>query len=272
MPQQLSDFLSASIGTITVGRLLQAAAALVVCIFLVRVVVKYADRALGRIRVERSMHTFVKSALHVVLYTVTALIVADSLGIPVTSLVALLGVAGLAISLSVQNTLMNLLGGLLILTTKPFIVGDYITAGTAEGTVNDIGLIYTRLATIDDKIVFVPNGTLSSSQITNYSRSRQRRLDMSFSTTFDADPDAVKAMILAAFDDPRALKDPEPIVKISGYDVGVNFIAKVWVQNPDYWDLLYDVNERVGRLFRENGVCMPGRRYEIDLKEPASKR
>ncbi len=265
MPEQLNGLLSASIGTLTVGRLVQAAAALVVCALLVRFVVKYADRALDRIRVERSLHTFVKSALHVLLYTVTALIVADLIGIPVTSLVALLGVVGLAVSLSVQNTLMNLLGGLLILTTKPFIVGDYVTAGTAEGTVNDIGLIYTRLATVDDKIVFVPNGTLSSGQIINYSRSRKRRLDMNFTTAFDADPDRVRALILEAFDDPRVLPDPAPVVRISGYAEGVNYVAKVWVLNPDYWDMLYDANERIWRSFQRAGIRMPGRRYEVEL-------
>jgi len=136
----LNDFLTSSIGTITVGRLFQAVVALVVCAFLARFVVRYADRALTRIHVERSLHTFVKSALNILLYTVAALIAADSLGIPITSLVALVGVVGLAVSLSVQNTLMNLMGGLLILTTKPFIVGDYVKAGDAEGTVVDIGL------------------------------------------------------------------------------------------------------------------------------------
>jgi small conductance mechanosensitive channel len=199
------------------------------------------------------------------------LIAADALGIPVTSLVALLGVAGLAVSLSVQNTLMNLLGGLMILTTKPFIVGDYIASGGAEGTVVDIGLIHTQLATIDEKIVFVPNGTLSSGQITNYSRSRKRRLDMQFSATFDADPDQVRALIVNAFDDPRALPDPEPEVRISGYADGVNFIAKVWVLNADYWSLFYDVNERVGRAFRDDGIRMPGRQFEFSLRETHPK-
>jgi small conductance mechanosensitive channel len=251
---------------------MQAAAALIVCFFLARTVVKYADRALDRIRVEKSLHTFVKSALKIALYTVAALIAADALGIPITSLVALLGVVGLAVSLSAQNMLMNLLGGVLILTTKPFIVGDYIASGGAEGTVVDIGLIYTQLATIDDKIVFMPNGTLSSGQITNYARSRKRRLDMNFSTTFDADPDAVGAMILKAFDDPRVLSDPEPAVRISGYSDGVNFVAKAWVLNPDYWNLYYDVNERVGRAFKDAGIRMPGRQYEISLnnKNPKS--
>jgi len=262
----VNGFLSASVGTLTVGRLIQAAVVLAVCIFLVRAVVRYAGRALDRLHVERSLHTFVKSALSILLYAVAALIAADLLGIPIASLVALMGVVGLAVSLSVQNTLMNLLGGLLILTTKPFIVGDYIAAGTAEGTVNDIGLIYTRLATVDDKIVFVPNGTLSAGQIVNYTRSRRRRLDMTFTVDFDADPDQVRALILEAFADPRALPDPAPVVKIDGYAEGVCYVVKVWVLNPDYWELRYDVNERIWRSFRRAGIRMPGRKYEINLR------
>lgn len=267
----LNDFLTSSIGTITVGRLFQAVVALVVCAFLARFVVRYADRALTRIHVERSLHTFVKSALNILLYTVAALIAADSLGIPITSLVALVGVVGLAVSLSVQNTLMNLMGGLLILTTKPFIVGDYVKAGDAEGTVVDIGLIYTQLATSDDKIVFAPNGTVSSSLITNYTRSRKRRLDLDFFADFEADPEAVKALISGALKDGRVLDDPPPLVRVGGYgETGVKYAVRAWVETSDYWPVLYDVNERVGRAFREAGVRMPGRVVEVSLRKTDS--
>ncbi len=272
MPQAVNDsvngFLASSIGTITVGRLLQAVVALVVCAFLARFVVRYADRALGRIRVERSLHTFVKSALNILLYTVTALIVADSLGIPITSLVALVGVVGLAVSLSVQNTLMNLMGGLLILTTKPFIVGDYVKAGDAEGTVVDIGLIYTQLATADDKIIFAPNGVVSAGLITNYTKSRTRRLDLDFFTAFEADPEGVKAIISKALEDERVLDDPPPLVRVGGYgEAGVKYAVRAWVLTGDYWPVLYDVNERVGCAFREAGVRMPGRVVEVSLRK-----
>lgn len=266
MPAQVNDFLALSVGTLTVGRLLQAAAAVLVGILLSKFAVRLSDHALARWRVERSMHTFLKSALRAVIYTITALVVADALSIPVTSLLALLGVAGLAISLSVQNTLMNLMGGLLVLSTKPFIVGDYIAAGGAEGTVLDVGLIYTQIATADDKIVFLPNGTLSSGQIVNYTRSRKRRLDMTFSATPDADPEAVKSLILGALEDPRVIADPAPLVRVGGYtESGVNYAVRAWVATTDYWNLFYDVNECVGRAFREAGVRMPARQYEVNL-------
>lgn len=262
-------FLATPVGTLTVDRLLNIAVILIACLALTRLVGRYADRALTRARVERSLFTFVKAAIRAVIYTVAVLIAAGLLGIPVTSLVALLGVVGLAVSLSVQNTLMNLMGGLLVLATKPFIVGDYISTGGSEGTVLDVGLIYTQIATFDDKIVFLPNSTLSSGQIVNYTRTRKRRLDMSFSATHDADPETVKALIFRALDDPRALPEPAPLVRVGGYNEGgIQFVVRVWVAAADYWDLFFDVNERVGRLFRDSGVRMPGRRYEIDLKEP----
>lgn len=265
--ESLSNFFTLSIGTITVGRLLQAVVALVVCVFLARFVVRYADRALTRIHVERSLHTFVKSALNILLYTVAALIIADSLGIPITSLVAIVSVAGLAVSLSVQNTLMNLMGGLLLLTTKPFIVGDYVKAGDAEGTVVDIGLIYTQLATPDDKIIFAPNGTISSALIMNYTKSRRRRLDLDFFADFEADPEVVKALIMKALEDKRVLDDPPPLVRVGGYgETGVKYAVRAWVETGDYWPVLYDVNERVGRAFREAGVRMPGRVVEVSLR------
>lgn len=266
--ESLSNFFTLSIGTITVGHLLQAVVALVVCVFLARFVIRYADRALTRIHVERSLHTFVKSALNILLYTVAALIIADSLGIPITSLVAIVSVAGLAVSLSVQNTLMNLMGGLLLLTTKPFIVGDYVKAGDAEGTVVDIGLIYTQLATPDDKIIFAPNGTISSALIMNYTKSRRRRLDLDFFADFEADPEVVKPLIMKALEDKRVLDDPPPLVRVGGYgETGVKYAVRAWVETGDYWPVLYDVNERVGRAFREAGVRMPGRLVEVSLRK-----
>ena len=266
-------FLETPVGTLTVDRLLNIAVVLIACAILTRLVGRFADQALERARVERSLFTFVKAAIRAVIYTVAVLLMAGLLGIPITSLLAVLGVVGLAVSLSVQNTLMNLFGGLLVLATKPFIVGDYIAAGGSEGTVLDVGLIYTQIATFDDKIVFLPNSTLSSGQIVNYTRTRKRRLDMNFSATHDADPEAVKALIHSALSDPRVIPEPAPLVRVGGYnEVGIQLVVRAWVATADYWDMFFDVNERVGRLFRENGVRMPERRYEIDLKEPTSKR
>ena len=269
MLDKVNAFLATPVGTLTVDRLINIAIILVACAVLTRLVGRFADRALERARVERSLFTFVKAAIRAVIYTVAVLLGAGLLGIEITSLLAVLGVVGLAVSLSVQNTLMNLMGGLLVLAAKPFIVGDYIAAGGAEGTVLDVGLIYTQIATFDDKIVFLPNGPLSSGQIVNYTRTRKRRLDMSFSATFDADPEAVKALILSALNDPRVLQEPAPLVRVGGYsETGVQFVVRAWVATADYWDLFFDLNERVGRLFRGAGVRMPERRYEIDLKDP----
>jgi small conductance mechanosensitive channel len=270
--ERFNEFLKTPLGPVTVDKLLGALLILMAGWALVRLVERFADRALRRARVERSLFTFVKSAIKIALYSIAALMAAGALGIPVTSLVALLGVAGLAVSLSVQNTLMNLMGGLLVLSTKPFIVGDYISTGGAEGTVLDVGLIYTQIATFDDKIVFLPNGALSSGQIVNYTRTRKRRLDMTFSATPDADPEAVKALILEQLLDPRVIPEPAPLVRVGGYGEGsVQYVVRAWVATADYWNLFYDLNERVGKAFRDAGVRMPGKRYDIQLNDSAPK-
>jgi small conductance mechanosensitive channel len=272
MLEQFNNFLKTPVGTLTVDRLLNIAIILIACTLLTRLVGRFADRALARARVERSLFTFVKAAIRAVIYTVAVLLAAGLLGIPITSLLAVLGVAGLAVSLSVQNTLMNLFGGLLVLATKPFIVGDYIAAGGSEGTVLDVGLIYTQIATFDDKIIFLPNGTLSSGQIVNYTRTRKRRLDMTFSATPDSDPEAVKALILDQLLDPRVISDPAPLVRVGGYGEGsVQYVVRAWVATADYWNLFYDLNERVGRAFHDAGVRMPGKRYDTHLNDPTPK-
>ncbi len=269
MLEQFNKFLATPIGPLTVDSLFNVLIIVVAGWLAVRLIEKFADRALTRARVERSLFTFLKSTIKVVLFVIVVLLAASALGIPITSLVALLGVVGLAVSLSVQNTLMNLMGGILVLATKPFIVGDYISTGGSEGTVLDVGLIYTQIATFDDKIVFLPNGALSSGQIINYTRTRKRRLDMTFSATPENDPEAVKALILGALDDARVLQDPAPLVRVGGYtEGGVQYVVRAWVATADYWNMFYDINERVGKAFRDSGVRMPGRRYEIDLQKP----
>ncbi|PWM25999.1 MAG: small-conductance mechanosensitive channel, partial [Oscillospiraceae bacterium] len=169
----LSSYLSAltgfSIGTITLSNLLPALLVLVICLLIKRFLMKLAERAISSSKIDPSLHAFLRSSIDIGLLILIALIVADKLGIPVASLIAALGVIGLAVSLAVQNTLSNIAGGILILFSKPFAVGDYVEAGGVGGTVREIGLVYTKLATVDNKLISVPNGDISAAKITNYS-------------------------------------------------------------------------------------------------------
>ena len=139
------------------------------CMVAMKIILKLVDRAFVRLEVEKSLHTFVHAALRVILWLITLCIVLDYVGVPMTSLVALLGVLGLAVSLAIQGTLSNLAGGIQVLVSKPFKSGDYVEAGGVSGTVKEVGLAYTKLATVDNKVISVPNGQIYGEKITNYS-------------------------------------------------------------------------------------------------------
>ncbi len=187
-------------------------------------------RAINKFKVERSLHTFLKSTLRVLLWFVTVLIVASALKIDTTSLIAVLSVAGLAVSLAVQGTLSNLAGGIMLLVSKPFKVDDYIEANGVGGRVSEIGLIYTRITGYDNKTVFVPNSEISGSKITNFTTEDKRRVDLTFSTSYDAPPERVKQTIQAVIAaHPLALFSPEPFVRLSEYKEScIEYMVRVW--------------------------------------------
>ena len=150
------------------------------CMVVMKVVLRLTDRAFHRLEVEKGLHTFLHAALRVILWLITVCIVLDYIGVPMTSLVALLGVLGLAVSLAIQGTLSNLAGGIQVLVSKPFKAGDYVEAGGVGGTVKEVGLAYTKLATVDNKVISVPNGQISGEKIINYSSAELRRVDLVF--------------------------------------------------------------------------------------------
>ena len=169
--------------SISLSDVLGALGLLVLCLLAIKVLLRIVERSFDRLHVDHSLRAFVRSGIKLLLYFVTLLIVADSLGIPVTSLIAMLSVVGLAVSLAVQGALTNLAGGVLLLTTKPFAVGDYVEAGGVGGTVGEIGLFYTQLITPDNKVIYTPNGEISSGKIQNYNANPTRRVELTVSAT-----------------------------------------------------------------------------------------
>lgn len=247
-----------NLGTLTVYKLLYAAIIFVVCAVIIRILMKVLDRATSKLKVERSLQTFLKSILHALLWFITILIVASSLGIDATSLIAVLSVVGLAVSLAIQGTLSNLAGGIMLLVSKPFKSGDYIEAGGVSGLVVDIGLVYTKMNTFDNKQVFVPNSEISGSKITNFTAEGNRRVDLTFSTSYEAKPDQVKKAIQDVIGaHPLALFTPEPFVRVNAYrDSCVDYVVRVWCSTVDYWTLYYDLLEQVKAAFDQNGIEM----------------
>ena len=195
------------------GALLGAVVTLVVCILAVRIITVLLRRVLGKTTLEQRVSKYIVSTVRFVLWVVTVLIVAQQLGIPVTSLVALFSVVSLAVSLAVQNVLANVAGGLVLLVTKPFTVGDYIDTPSGEGTVREMSLTYTFLETMEGQRLAVPNSTLSSGKIINYSTLATRRLQHKITASYDdAVADVRKACLTAVGRTANVLADPAPVV------------------------------------------------------------
>lgn len=214
------------------------------------------NRILERGKIEKSLHTFLRTSVNILLWFLFALIVASALNIDVTSLVAVLSVVGLTISLAVQGSLSNLAGGIQVLLSKPFKVGDYIETNSVSGTVAEISMSHTKLVTVDNKIIFVPNSEISAAKIVNYNAQENRRVDLTFNTSYDDTTEAVIGAIQSVIDaHPMALSDPEPFVRLSAFrDSSVEYTVRVWCRTENYWSLYYDLLEQVRAAFDRAGI------------------
>lgn len=245
--------------TLNLQKILTIILLFVGCMVVMKVVLKLIDRAFVRLEMEKSLHTFIHAALRVVLWLMTLCIVLDYMGVPMTSLVALLGVIGLAVSLAIQGTLSNLAGGIQVLLSKPFKAGDYVEAGGVSGTVKEVGLAYTKLATVDNKVISVPNGQISAEKIINYTTAELRRVDLVFGVSYDAQPEQVITYIKGVVGaHPMALFTPEPFVRLSAFqDSSIEYTVRVWCATGDYWGLYYDLLEQVKAAFDREGIEIP---------------
>lgn len=231
---------------------------LVLGILVIRVILRLCDRVFDRSERLAPFRTYLRSTLRVVLYILLTLAILGSVGVEITSFVALLSVAGLAVSLSLQNTLSNVAGGIMLLLSKPFTVGDYVSCDGIEGTVRAVDLAYTTFTTVDNKEIFVPNSQIVSAKITNYNALGRRRVDLTYTASYDAPTDDVRAAILeaaAAF--PQIASDPEPSVVISDYGASsIAYFVRLWVPAVDYWTVYYGMNEKVRETFAAHKVEM----------------
>ena len=182
------------------------------------------------------------------------------MGIELTSFAALLASVGVAVGMALSGNLSNFAGGVIILVFRPYKVGDYIEASTgASGKVSDIQIFHTVLTTSDNKVVYVPNGSMSSAVVTNYNRKETRRLQFTFGVEYGTDFEFAKSVLLEIINkDSRILKDPEPLIVVGELaDSSVNIIVRVWVNSDDYWNVNFDMNKNVYATFNEKGISFP---------------
>ena len=231
---------------------------LIVCKFIINALMKIAGGVMAKTKLDEGIQGFAKSAIKIGLWILTLIFVADSLGVNTASLVALMSVASLALSLSVQGLFTNVFSGITILMTKPFVVGDYVEVAGVAGTVKDISLMRTTLTTPDNKIELIPNGDIAAQNIINYSTAPLRRVDLKVSASYDATTEQVKAAVMDVINaDSRIKQDEghEPFVRISNYNSNdIEYTIRVWVDNADYWGVYFDTLENIRESFAKHGV------------------
>ena len=263
----LSQF---KIGDISLSSILSAILTLIICFVFIKIVTAVANKALNRSKkLDATLRGFVTSAIKAVLWVIALIIVANALGINTSSLVALVSVVGLALSLSVQNILSNLFSGLTLLVTKPFAAGDFVEVAGKNGLVKTVGLFYTQLDTLDNVAVSIPNSDVTASAVNNYSREELRRVDRTFTTSYECTTDEVKAAIADAIaKDPRILQDPAPFVRLLDYKGStVEYVVRVWCKGPDYWDVYFNLNENVRESFAKKGVKFSYEHVNVHIVE-----
>ncbi len=254
----LEGLLQAGWGKLTVGRVLSALLLLLVCLALVRLLLGTARRLVERASLDERIKRYILRVLRAFLYLLTALVMAGSLNIDVSSLIALVGVFGLAVSLAVQDVLGNVAGGMVLLFSKPFTLGDYVSTADGEGEVEEITLTHTKLDTPAGQRVMLPNSKLMAGQIVNYTVRGVRRADHAVSASYDDAPEAVRSACLKALErTPNILPDPAPQVVLTAYgESSIEYHVRFWAKTEDYWDAHFRSLEEIHRAFAEDGVTM----------------
>lgn len=249
----------ANLCTTVVGKVLLAIVVWFVGKFIVNKIMGLVGKIKVLEKVEPNTRTFVLSALKWLLYVVLVVSIVAILGVPMASVITVLGTAGAAIALSLQGSLSNLAGGIMLVIFRPFKVGDFVEASGVTGTVKEITLFYTVLNTVDNCRINVPNGALMNANIIDYSAEETRRVDLTFASAKSEDPQKIQSLMLEVMDqNEKVLKDPAPFARISGgTNEAMQFTVRAWCKTADYWDVYFDLTQAITEKLGENGVQAP---------------
>ena len=252
--QQLIDW-----GVGAGGRIIGAVIIFVVGRFLISFIKKLVSKLLMKRHIDAGIQSFVKSLVNILLTILLIIAVIGKLGVETTSFAALLASAGVAVGMALSGNLQNFAGGLIVLLFRPFKVGDWIESQGVSGTVREIQIFHTILTTADNKVIYIPNGALSSGTVTNYSREDTRRVDWVIGVEYGENYDKVESTvrrILAT--DSRIQNAPAPFVALHALDAScVNIVIRVWVKSSDYWGVYFDMNKTIYTVFNEEGIGFP---------------
>ena len=264
--QVLQNMLSESIWILL--KIVLALAIYFVGRWVLRRIVKLLDLALEHRHVDISLRSFMRNTVRVVFTLLLVLIVVSTLGVNVTSLIAVFSAATLAIGMALSGTAQNFAGGVMILLMKPYRVGDFISAQGQSGTVREIKLFSTVITTGDNQTIYIPNNAIATAIIDNYSTSELRRVDWSVGISYGDDVDVARKAILDILAaDSRVLKDPAPVVWVAALaDSSVNLSARAWVNNADYWNVFFENNEKFYKKLPEKGINFPFPQMDVHVK------
>ena len=251
------------------GKILAAVLVLVVGHFLIKCVMKRLAKSRLRGKMDVTVKKFMDNFTKIALYCLLIISVIAILGIPMASIVDVLGSAGLAIGLALQGALGNIAGGIMLIVFKSFSVGDYIEAAGCSGTVESIGIFHTVILSGDNKRITIPNSNITSGNIVNYSCEENRRVDIAFTVAYGSDIEKVKSVILeVAGSNGKALKEPAPFVRISRHlDSAIEFTSRTWCRSADYWDVFFDITEGVNKAFAANGIEVPFPQMDVHVRQ-----
>lgn len=251
------------------GRLLACAVILAVGHFIIKFVTKKLLNSKHMEKLDPGVRGFLRTAIKILLNAVLIISVVGVLGIPMASVVAVLGAAGAAVALALQGTLGNLASGIMLVVLRPFRSGDFIEVGGNLGTVLEIGLFATTIVTVDNRHVIVPNSTLTTSTIINYSSEEKRRVDLKVSAAYGSDIEVVKRVVLDYISrDKLILEDPAPFIRMTDMsESSIDFAVRVWVKSKDYWDVRFNLSENIYNEFAANGIQIPFKQLDIHVKK-----
>lgn len=278
--EKINEILNYAVGDFTVGKILSAVVVFVVCYVVLRILMRLFTRLLGHVHMDNTLRKIVLGAIKLLLYFIVAMVVIDTLGVSVTSLLAAFSVVGLAASLAVQDSLSNLASGIMLLVTKPFKIGDYVEIDDVGGTVQMISLIHTRITTIDNKMIYVPNSKIIAAKIVNYTQQEKRRVDLEISASYDAPIACVRQALLEAVAVVDLFTDTPapPFAAVLSYDdSSIRYVVRAWVKTEAYWDARFALLEQIKASFDKYGVEMTYNHLNVHMtretaqEEPSKK-
>lgn len=236
---------------------------------LIKMTVKIVRKTLERRNTDIGVIQFLSAVIRYSMYFVLFMVILNLFGIATTSAVAVLGSCGVAVGLALQGSLANFAGGVLILLLKPFVVGDYIVEGSNEGTVYEISIFYTKLKTVDNKVIVIPNGNLSNSSLINVSHMDNRRVDVAVGIAYEADIRTAKDILYkVAEEDPARLPDEDIVVAVDNLGASsVDMTVRIWVKSEDYWPTKWRLTENIKYALDENNISIPYQQIDVQIKK-----